>query len=221
LLEANTFRPHLVILDIMMPDKDGWSVCSDIRQSSDVPIIFLSALDRQADIVRGLDCGAVDYVTKPFSSKVLIARAQAVMRRAGGVAPERVKAPIYSDDYLTVDLEARRITVRGEPVRLTWTEYRLLAYLAQNAGQVLTIQQILNYVWSERHVDGIHSVRTYISNLRGKLEEDPKCPRYVVTEHGMGYRFRKSFITGSAGRRTQHSGFGCPDESLVGTPPTN
>jgi len=190
LRQFRTQQPDLVILDIMMPEMDGWEVCRRIRQLSDVPIIFLTALGGEEDVVRGLDYGAVDYVAKPFSPKVLLARAQAALRRTVK-ASGKPEPPGYSDDYLTIDLEMRQVLVRGEPVRLTATEYKLLNYLFLNAGQVLTFQQILERVWGMEYQDSINYVHVYMSLLRNKLEEDPRNPRYLLREHGVGYRFQK------------------------------
>jgi two-component system KDP operon response regulator KdpE len=183
-------RPDLVLLDVMMPDMDGWQVCERIRQLSDVPIIMLTALGQDDDIMRGLDCGADDYVTKPFSLKVLAARARAILRRAA--LPSVTEKPAtYSNGYLTIDLGQRQVVVRGEPLKLTPTEYRLLAYLLRNAGRVLTFQQILESVWGWEYQGNAEYVHVYTSRLRQKLEEDPKNPQYLLTEHGVGYSFRK------------------------------
>jgi two-component system KDP operon response regulator KdpE len=183
------YPPHLVVLDVMMPEMDGWQVCARVRQMSDVPIIFLTALNAEAEIIHGLDTGAVDYVTKPFSPHVLVARARAALRQTE-LAPGTEKTDTYRDDYLAIDLDTRQVTVRGEPVKLTKTEYRLLAYLVENAGQVLTPQQILEYVWGREYRDSIDYTHVYMWRLRQKLEEDPQNPRYLLTEHGLGYRFQ-------------------------------
>ena len=185
-------QPDLIILDIMMPEMDGWEICARIRQVSDVPIIFLTALDGEENIVRGLDCGAVDYVVKPFGPKALVARAQAALRHVELMTPPLEKPPTYRDEYLTIDLETRRVLVRGEPVKLTATEYQLLAYLVQNASQVVSFEQILENVWGSAYDDCVNYVHVYMWHLRNKLEEDPKDPRYLLTEHGVGYRFRKT-----------------------------
>ncbi|MCB0166028.1 MAG: response regulator transcription factor, partial [Anaerolineae bacterium] len=139
-------RPHLIILDIMMPEIDGWTVCTQIRQLSNVPIIMLTSLGSEQDIVKGLEYGAVDYVVKPFSPKVLVARARANLRQAfqATIPP---KPTVFSDSYLTIDLVKRRVLVNNEPVKLSATEYRLLAYLVQNANRILTTEQILENVW--------------------------------------------------------------------------
>jgi two-component system KDP operon response regulator KdpE len=183
-------RPHLVILDVMMPYLDGWDMCSRIQQISNTPIIFLTALGGENYVVRGLDCGAVDYVTKPFFPKVLVARARAALRQAvRPSAGEELAA--YADDRLTFNLDRRQLLVHGELVRLSATEYRLLAYLVRNAGRVLTFRQILENVWGWEYHDHVEYVHVYVSRLRQKLEEDPKRPAYILSERGVGYRFEE------------------------------
>lgn len=183
-------KPDLVILDIMMPELDGFDVCSRIRQVSSVPIIMLTALNSNEEIIRGLDTGADDFLSKPFSPDVLVAHARAVLRRlemSQDTAPRR----FYSDGYLSVDLEKRLVTVRGDPIRLTRTEYNLLVYLLQNAGWVRTFEQILENVWGPEYQGSVDYVHVYISNLRKKIEFDPKMPAYFESAHGVGYRFNK------------------------------
>jgi len=192
LKEFFAHKPDLVILDIMMPRMDGWETCRRIREVSDVPIVMLTARGQDEDIVRGLEYGADDYLTKPFSIKVLLAHARAVLRRAALPPVEYAEPTTYADDFLTIDLKERRVTVGGEPVKLTPTEYRLLAYLVQNAGQVLTFTQILQNVWGWEYQDDLDYVRVYVWHLRQKLEQDPKNPRYIQTELGVGYRFEKA-----------------------------
>jgi two-component system KDP operon response regulator KdpE len=181
-------RPDLVLLDIMMPVLDGWETCRLLRRLSGVPIIFLTATNQEDAIVRGLDCGAVDYITKPFSSKVLLARARAALRTTDVGSRER-QVTFYDDGYLTIDLNARRVLVEGEPVRLTDTQYRLLAYLLGNAGRVLTYEQILEHVWGWECQGSVDYVHVYVWHLRQKLEQNPRRPRYLLTEHGVGCRF--------------------------------
>jgi len=183
-------QPDLVILDLMLPDVHGWDVCRQIRQLSDVPLIILSVLNKEEEIIYGLDCGADDYVTKPFSLRVLLARARAALRREGAaVATER--APGYSNGHLTIDTYRRRVLVRGEPVKLRPTEYRLLVYLLQNAGRIVTVEAILRQIWGEGCEDRTEYVHTYIWKLRQKLEPDPQTPRYLLSERGVGYCFEK------------------------------
>jgi DNA-binding response OmpR family regulator len=184
------FRPHLVVLDIMMPEIDGWEACRQIRNLSDVPIIMLTSLDQDEDIIRGLDAGADDFLSKPFSPRVLLARARAALRRSD-LAPTGEKGAGYQDDYLLVDLEKHLVQVQGEKIKLTAKEYKLLAYLLQNAGRVCTFEGILENVWGWEYQDSIDYVHVYVSHLRRKLEADPKKPRYLQTVHGLGYRFEK------------------------------
>lgn len=185
-----TFRPDLIILDLMMPEIDGWQVCQRIRQVSTVPMIMLTALSQEDLIIRGLDYGADDYLTKPCSTELLLARVRALLRRTA-LPPPSQKSITYSDNHLTIDLDQRRVLVRGEPAKLSAIEYRLLIYLFQNAGQVLTFQQILEQVWGETGQSNIDYVHVYVSRLRRKLEVNPKQPVYLVTEYGVGYRFEK------------------------------
>ncbi len=183
-------RPDLVILDVRMPDIDGWETCRQIRLLSNIPIIMLTTMDKDEDVLRGFDYGADDFVTKPFSREVLLARARAVLRRVE-LLNEADTQSLYSDGYLSIDLRKRRILVNGESIQLTATEFRLLAYLLHNAGQILTYQNILDKVWGWEYQDSIDYVHVYISHLRRKLEVDPRSPKYVLTERGVGYRFER------------------------------
>jgi two-component system KDP operon response regulator KdpE len=181
-------RPDLVILDLMMPGINGWQACERIRELSDVPILMLTALAQDGDLVRGLNCGADDYVTKPFASQVLLARVRALLRRAERSVPGE-KPLIYDDGYLAIDLVQRRVRVRQQPAKLTPTEYSLLVYLLRHANRVLTHEQILEQIWGEECLDSTHYVHVYVHRLRQKLEQDPEQPRYLLTEPGVGYRF--------------------------------
>jgi two-component system KDP operon response regulator KdpE len=184
-------KPDLVILDIMMPEMDGFEVCSRIRQVSNVPVIMLTALNSEDEIIRGLESGADEFVSKPFSPDILVARARALLRRFEMPRDTDAHGQYYSDGYLTVDLEKRMILVRGEPIKLTRTEYNLLAYLLQNAGWIRTFDQILEHVWGPEYQGSLDYVHVYISNLRKKIELDPRHPAYLESEHGIGYRFNK------------------------------
>jgi DNA-binding response OmpR family regulator len=184
-------QPDLVLLDLMMPEMHGRDVCRRIRRVSATPIIMLTAALRDEDIIRGLESGADDYVVKPFSPNVLLARIRAVLRRQTPRANEK-GSPSFDDGYLTIDLDQRRVQVSGQPVKLSRTEFRLLAYLVRNAGQVLTFRQILDYVWGMGYEGRIDYVHVYISYLRGKLEADPRQPRYLLSERGVGYTFPRS-----------------------------
>ncbi|TEU16790.1 MAG: response regulator transcription factor [Anaerolineales bacterium] len=181
-------RPDLVILDIRMPQMDGWETCKRIREVSEVPIIMLTARANEQDIVRGLDMGADDYLTKPFQVGELLARVRAALRRA---ALPSVSEPdlSYTDDHLVIDLGNRRVLVQGEPIQLTATEFGLLAVMVKHADQVLSPRQLLEQVWGWEYMDDVHYVRVFVSRLRQKIEPDPKSPRYILTERGTGYRF--------------------------------
>ena len=184
-------EPDLVILDVTMPTMTGWEVCRHIRQFSNVPIIMVSSMGSERDVVRGFVEGADDYVTKPFNANILQARIQAALRRS---SMHTLTEPptTYSDDYLTFDLSQRRMLVDGKIVKLTGTEYRLLAYLFQNSGQALTFRQILENVWGGEYKQNTDYVHVYIWHLRRKLEKDPKYPKYLLSEHGVGYRFERA-----------------------------
>jgi len=185
-----SLQPELVILDLMMPEMDGWETCRRIREMADVPIMMLTARGQDEDMVRGLGLGADDYMVKPFSPEVLVARTQALLRRSRMARPEKAPA-VYRDDRLFVDLEDRRVCVEGMPVRLTTTEFKLLAFLVENAGRVMTFRQTLENVWGWEYQDDSHQARLYIWRLRQKIEADPKSPVYIQTEYGVGYRFEK------------------------------
>ena len=188
-------KPDLVLLDLVMPTMDGWQTCSRIRDvSATIPIIMLTGRRKtEADVVRGLDYGADDYLIKPIGNKELVARVQAMLRRAE--LPSSVEDPdkgtAFGDGYLTVDMAQRRVTVDGKRVKLTPIEFRLLALLLQNTGRILTHQQLLEKVWGWEYVDDLDYVRIYISHLRKKIEMNPSLPRYIITEPGVGYYFRK------------------------------
>jgi two-component system KDP operon response regulator KdpE len=187
LLQVQTLRPDLVLLDVMMPTLDGFEVCSRILRHTYVPIIFLTAMGMEHKIVQGLDSGAVDYVTKPFAKNVLEARIRAALRQAEMVTEPGAQRT-YRDGYLTIDVEKGEILVEGERVLVTPTEYRLLVHLLRNAGRVVPFDEILRSVWGEGYEDSANYVHVYVSRLRRKLERDPKQPAYLRTEHGVGYR---------------------------------
>jgi two-component system OmpR family response regulator len=177
--------PDMIILDIGMPDTDGLDVCREIRKSSDVPILFLSARDDEIDRVIGLEIGADDYVTKPFSTAELMARVRALLRRATGTVRERVLdlGPIHIDP-------ARRVVERhGEPVTLTTLEFDLLYFLASRPGRVFTREALMEQVWGSDRVVDDRSIDSLVSRLRRKLEDDPGTPRFIQTVWGAGYRF--------------------------------
>ena len=180
--------PDVVILDVMMPDLDGFEVLQLIRETSQVPVVMLTAKGEEEDKVRGLELGADDYVTKPFSPRELVSRVRAVLRRTEQGSTS-VSGIIEIDDHLHIDFGRREVWLDGELVKLRPTEYRLLYHLVQNAGWVLTYDQILTKVWGYEYRDEPHYVRLYVNYLRQKLEKDPAKPVYILTERGVGYRF--------------------------------
>lgn len=182
-------HPGLVILDIMMPGLDGWAVCERIREMSDAPIIMLTARGQEEDRVKGLKLGADDYVSKPFSMRELAARVEAVLRRSKPVEGVRDEEVLYADDYLMIDAERVEVRCDGDRVDLTATEQQLLFFLVRNEGRLLTPRQILTNVWGYEYAEETGYVRLYIWRLRQKIEPVPDEPRYILTEHGMGYRF--------------------------------
>lgn len=180
--------PDLVLLDVMMPDIDGFEVLEMIRESSTVPVIMLTAKGEEEDRVHGLELGADDYITKPFSPRELVSRVRAVLRRTemSGVSTHGL---IEVDERLKLDFGRHEVWVEDKLVKLRPTEYRLLYHLVQNAGWVLTHDQILTKVWGYEYRDEPHYVRLYINYLRQKIEKDPANPVYILTERGVGYRF--------------------------------
>ncbi len=180
--------PDLILLDVMMPDIDGFEVLRMIREISQVPVIMLTAKGEEDDKVKGLELGADDYITKPFSPRELVSRVKAVLRR-GSTFEEDEEGVIEVDDRLKIDFGRREVWVEDELVKLRPTEYRLLYHLVQNAGWVLTHDQILTKVWGYEYRDEPHYVRLYINYLRKKIEKDPSNPEYILTERGVGYRF--------------------------------
>ena len=183
--------PNLVILDVMMPGLDGYDTLQILRKISQVPVIMLTAKSEEEDRIRGLELGADDYVTKPFSPRELMSRVKAVLRRTEGNASGSGGGDdiIQVDDRLKLDFGKREVWVEGELVKLRPTEYRLLYHLVQNAGWVMTYDQLLTKVWGYEYRDETHYVRLYINYLRQKIEKDPSNPEYILTERGVGYRF--------------------------------
>ncbi|MDP6585611.1 MAG: response regulator transcription factor [Anaerolineales bacterium] len=180
--------PDLVILDVMMPKMDGFETLAVLRENSNVPVIMLTARGEEDDRVRGLELGADDYITKPFSPRELVGRVRAVLRRVeppkggGGEA-------IEVDERLKIDFDRHEIFVNGQLVKLRPTEYRLLYHLVQNAGWVVSHDQLLAKVWGYEYQSETHYLRLYVNYLRDKLEADPRDPKYILTERGVGYRF--------------------------------
>jgi len=200
-----TYHPDLIILDVMMPGNSGFDICQRIRQVSDTPLIMLTSLNREEDMLRGLAAGADDFLSKPFNTEILLARAQTVLRRiqrlnggngyhgSNGYNGHKGNPTSfnYNDGYLSIDIERHEVLIHKRRIKLTPIEFRLLAYLARNAGKLLTFEKILINVWGNEYLGSMEHVHVYISHLRRKVEEDAKHPRYIITVHGMGYIFEK------------------------------
>jgi DNA-binding response OmpR family regulator len=185
-----TQRPDLIILDVMLPGIDGFQVCQRIRQYSQTPLIMLTALDHDDHMLKGLEAGADDFLSKPINREILLARARAAVRRSNHNNGYQ-EIVSYNDGYLEIDIEKHRVLVEGEQVKLTPVEFRLLAYLASNAGRVLPFEQILDNVWGGEYKGNDDYVHVYVSHLRSKIEPDQKKPRYILSIHGVGYIFEK------------------------------
>ncbi len=182
-------RPNLVVLDIALPQMDGLTVCQRIRGLSNVPILILTAhAVSEEEIAKGLDLGADEYMLKPIRHVEFSARVKALLRRAQ-VDDEQGSSITYADAYLIVDVEGRRVSVNGKEVKLTPTEFKLLATFVRHRGRVLTFQQLLEQVWGYEYTSENHYPRIYVSHLRRKIEPDPVAPTYIQNEYGVGYRF--------------------------------
>ncbi|HEY3232372.1 MAG TPA: response regulator transcription factor [Roseiflexaceae bacterium] len=177
-------HPDLVIMDVMMPEMDGWEACQKLREFSQVPVLMLTAKVQSQDIVTGLNSGADDYLLKPFNMDELMARVRALLRRVP--SPNRPVAA--GNGEITIDKQKREVLVRGEPVDLTPTEYDLLLMLAENAGKVLEHETLLRGVWGQEYTKDNDYLKVYIWHLRRKLEQDPRDPKLLLTEWGIGYR---------------------------------
>lgn len=182
------WRPHLVLLDLILPDGDGFDVCRILRRRSDVPIIMLTAKVEEVDRVVGLELGADDYVTKPFSMRELIARAKAVLRRAP-IQDQEAAPVVLTYDDLVIDDEKREVTLRGKIIELTLKEYELLRTLALHPGRVMTRAILFERVWGETLYPGARTLDVHIRWLREKIEEDPSRPQRILTVRGVGYKF--------------------------------
>lgn len=178
----------LIILDVMMPQLDGFETLRMLREFSTVPVIMLTAKSEEEDKVHGLELGADDYVTKPFGARELVSRVKAVLRRTSMLV-DPGQAVLKIDDRLSVDFNRREVIVEGEHIKLRPTEYRLLYYLIENAGWTVPHEQLLAKVWGYEYRDETHYVRLYVNYLREKIEQDPANPKYILTERGVGYRF--------------------------------
>jgi two-component system KDP operon response regulator KdpE len=184
-------RPDLVILDIVMPEMNGLTVCQRIREVADTPVMMLSAnAITEEDIIEGLTAGADEYLVKPIRLNEFVARVQAILRRVQTSA-NNTTVNGYNDGYLSIDLQRRHVYVKGEKIHLTPTEFKLLVVLMDNSGRVVTQRELLEQVWGQEYVDDIYYPRVYISQLRRKIEPDAANPIYIMTEHRIGYRFEK------------------------------
>ncbi len=182
--------PDLIILDVMMPEMDGFAALKELREISTVPVIMLTVRSDEPERIRGLELGADDYMTKPFSAPELLSRVKAVLRRTFSPAPPR-RARVVVDPDLVIDFDRREATVRGARVPLRPTEARLLYHLVNNAGRLLSHETLLAKVWGREYREEGHYVRLYITYLRQKIERDPSHPEYILTERGAGYRFKE------------------------------
>jgi len=190
LRQLTKHQPDLILLDVMMPEIDGWETCRRIREVSSVPIIMLTAKSQEKDIVRGLEMGADDYVTKPFEPSELKARVRSLLRRTQEMVTQEQAPQVLEDGWLYIDLSRRVIKADNKPIELTPTEFRLLAALVRKLDCVIPHRQLLRQVWGPEYSDEVHYLKLYIRYLRQKLEKDPANPQYLLTEWGVGYRFR-------------------------------
>ncbi len=190
LQKAYAFSPDLILLDIMLPDMDGWEACRRLREMSDVPIIMLTVLGSADNVVQGLELGADVYLSKPVAAEELAARVRALLRRAYRSRPyEKDWTPIFNHANLVIDFDRHEVTVDHEPVGLSPTEFRLLSVFAQHKGRVLSHEYLLREVWGPDHVGELDYLRLYVTYLRRKIEKDPSKPNLIRNEWGVGYRF--------------------------------
>jgi DNA-binding response OmpR family regulator len=187
LRQAYKHQPDLVLLDIMMPDMDGWEVCRRLREMSDVPIIFLTARGDVKDVVQGLEMGADDYVIKPYDNDELVARIKAHLRRSP--RPDMSEELSFDDGNFRLNFMNREVYVRNELKHLTPKEFNLLGVLVRNAGRVVTRTELVTQAWGDEYADAIDSLKLYIHYLRQKIERNPSQPDYILTSRGVGYRF--------------------------------
>ncbi len=187
LRKAYRYQPDLVLLDIMMPDMDGWEVCKRLREMSDVPIIFLTARGETREVVRGLEMGADDYVVKPYDNDELVARVKAHLRRSP--RPNMSEELVFDNGNFRINFMNREVYVRNELKHLTPKEFNLLGVLVRNAGRVVTRTDLVTQAWGEEYADAIDSLKLYVHYLRQKLESNPQQPDYILTSRGVGYRF--------------------------------
>lgn len=182
-----SFEPDLVLLDLLLPEKDGWEVCKEIRQISDIPIVMLTAKDEEVDKVLGLKLGADDYITKPFGAKELLARIEAVLRRyqSNIIKNEKIVIPPFE-----MDLNRRIVKIKGKEINLSYREFEILKLFLSSPGIVLTRENIIKHIWGDNFWGEPRTVDVYIRWLREKVEEDPSHPKYIVTVRNLGYKFQ-------------------------------
>jgi two-component system KDP operon response regulator KdpE len=197
--EVRTKLPDIILLDVMMPELDGFETLRLLREFSTIPVIMLTAKGEENDKVYGLELGADDYITKPFGPRELTSRIKAVLRRADMPSTAPSQAILKIDERLSVDFNRREVIVNNERIKLRPTEYRLLYHLIENAGWTVPHDQLLAKVWGYEYRDEAHYVRLYVNYLREKIEQDPSNPRYILTERGVGYRFVDFKREGEAG----------------------
>jgi two-component system KDP operon response regulator KdpE len=184
-------EPDMMVLDVALPRLSGLDVLRQVRQVSNIPVILLTVKGAELDKVRGLELGADDYITKPFSHLELLARVRAVLRRAEMIAPID-RAPSFCCEDFQMNYASREVSVCGNPIDLTPTEYNLLYVLVRNAGRVLTHDTLLRHVWGEEYASELDYLKVYIRRLRSKIEPNPAYPYYILTERGLGYKFRRA-----------------------------
>jgi two-component system KDP operon response regulator KdpE len=189
LKKAYTMKPDLILLDLMLPGMDGWQTCSRFREMSDVPVIMLTALDSNNHVIQGLEMGADDYIVKPVSTDVLVARIRAVLRRTPHSRPQHDTPAVLTHDGVTIDFDKHEVWVDGNRIQLTPNEFSLLAVLVRNRGRVLPFDYLLSEVWGPQYIDDKNYLRLYIRYLRQKIEKDPSNPQLIHSEWGIGYRF--------------------------------
>ena len=184
---ARDQQPDLILLDVMMPDMDGWEVCRRLRETSAVPVIFITAKSSVKDVVKGLEIGGDDYVVKPFDNHELLARIRTQLRR--GTTQRGEDELSFADGGLHINFLTREVMVYGQPVELTPKEFTLLSVLARNAGRVLTRSELITQTWGPEYGEANESLKLYIHYLRKKIERDPNNPEFILTSRGVGYRF--------------------------------
>lgn len=196
LRKAYDCHPDLIVLDILMPEMDGWEVCQRLRYICETPILILTAVDERDGVIRGLSIGADDYVLKPCPFEELKARIRALLRRSAR-SSDHARPTVYDDGNLRIDFSEGTVTKRGEPVTLTPTESRLLLYLASRQGRVVPHQELLTQVWGPAYSDAVGYLSVYIRYLRQKIEDNPAQPRYIRTRWRVGYYFAANGTEGS------------------------